>query len=210
MIKALILDLDNTIFPTKSIGVDTLESFFEVLEINNDKLSVEEFENAKNELWNTPFYSVAKKYGFSKKMINEGFKALSLSTVKLDIKPFEDYRSIRNIKMDKYLVTSGISCVQWNKIKSLGIENDFNEIIIDDPFVSDKGKYGIFIELIKRYDLLPQDILVIGDNPESEIAAAKKLNIFTALIARNQLEIECDSDYIINTFDELSRILDNI
>lgn len=209
MIKALILDLDNTIFSTKSIDAKILNSFFNVLEVNNDRLTIKELEKAKAELWSSTFYAVAKKYGFSKKMIKHGFNALNKLTSRLDIQPFEDYNYVKEFQIDKYLVTTGITSVQKNKIKSLGIENDFIEIVIDDPFMSDGGKSVVFKELIDKYNLIPQDILVVGDNPESEIASAKKNKIPTVLIDRESKYGDGIADYTISTFKELLSILDN-
>ena len=140
-------------------------------------------------------------------MIDEGFKVLNKLTTRLNIQPYEDYCYIRELKIDKYLVTSGITSVQKNKIKSLGIEDDFTGIIIDDPFLSTGGKSKIFAGLMEKYSLSSQDMWVIGDNPDSEIAAAKRNKIPTILIDRESKYENDIADYVVHSLKELVIIL---
>ena len=50
MIKALVLDLDNTIFPTKTIDPGILTRLVNMLESNNDRLTIHELNSIKEEL----------------------------------------------------------------------------------------------------------------------------------------------------------------
>jgi len=126
----------------------------------------------------------------------------------LDIKPFADYSNITAIKMDKILVTTGLSELQNAKIDALGIRNDFKEIHIDDPRSNPRiGKYGIFKNIIHSTGLDPKEIWVIGDNPDSEIKAANQLGIKT--IQRNSKSKNKSeyANYHIDSFDLLAAIL---
>ena len=187
MIKALILDLDDTIFPTNSIDPLIVKPFFDCLEEFNDVLSKEEFEDAKVELWKRPFHVVAKDFGFSNNMISRSLEVLNSLEFSLSIEPYDDYKYLKKIKLDKFLVTTGITKLQIAKIDCLKLKSDFNEVIIDDPTLSDGGKAEAFTNIMQKYNYLPEELLVIGDNPDSEIKAGTELGINTLLIDRKRM-----------------------
>jgi putative hydrolase of the HAD superfamily len=97
------------------------------------------------------------------------------------MQPFADYHLIKVIPIKKFLVTTGFTNLQRSKIKMLGIENDFEEIHIVDPEVSAITKKDVFAGIMKRHDYHVEDLLVVGDDPESEIKAAIELGIDTFL-----------------------------
>jgi putative hydrolase of the HAD superfamily len=206
MIKALILDLDDTIFPTNSINPLIVKPFFDCLEEFNDVLSEEEFQNAKNELWKRPFHIVAQDFGFSNNMINRSLEVLNSLEFSLDIQPFDDYKYLKNIELDKFLVTTGITKLQIAKIDGLKIKNDFKEIIIDDPTINGGGKTKVFSTIMQKYNFLPNELLIIGDNPESEIKAGIELGINTLLIERKKVpsgkNIICNFKEVLNLIRE--------
>jgi len=203
MIKSLILDLDDTIFPTNSIDLNLVKPFFDTLEDANDVLTKEDLQKVKQEILEKPFAIVAKNYGFSERMINRSVSALNKVKLNSDLKTYSDYSYLRNLKFEKFLVTTGIRKFQLAKIESLNISNDFDEIFIDDPMEQLGGKLAIFKTLMKKYDYLPKEMLVIGDNPESEIQAGKELGSHTLRIDRNEMTITSDHD-AIQSFSEIN------
>ena len=97
------------------------------------------------------------------------------------MQPFDEYVQIRSSGLMKFLVTTGFTKLQWSKVKMLGIENDFAEIHIVDPELSTQTKKDVFADILKRHHLIAAEVLVIGDDPESEIKAATELGIETFL-----------------------------
>ena len=207
MIRALILDLDNTIFLTKLIDKRIISPFFKALKLANNVLTVSDMKKAEAELWETPFFEVAKKYNFSESMIVAGLNVLNEIPEGLKIEPYQDYDYLKALQLNKYLVTSGVSCVQWNKIRSLKIEKDFKEILIDDPFIGTGGKLELFRMIMEKYDYMPGDLLVIGDNPESEISAGKTLGMPTVLIDRSLRYQQGIADYQFGSLQDVKSIL---
>ncbi len=207
MIKALILDLDNTIFLTKSIDKSVISPFFKALKSANDVLGESDLEKCKQALWETPFFEVSRQYNFSKSMIAAGLRALNEIPDGLKIKPYQDYDYLKTLTINKYLVTSGVASVQWNKIRSLKIEKDFQEIFIDDPFVAMGGKVKLFERILEKYSHDPGELLVIGDNPVSEISAGKALGIKTVLIDRRSRYEPGVADYQFKSLYDVRSIL---
>ncbi len=181
MKKALILDLDNTIYPVSSIAADFFNDLFKLLEQNPDILKGENLEAAKDELQRRPFHLVAAKFNFGEDLTNKGMDMLRNFRFEGPMQPFDDYHKIKTIPLTKFLVTTGFTNLQWSKVQKLDIEQDFEEIHIVDPDISTKTKKDVFADILKRFNYKPADVLVIGDDPESEIKAATELGIDTFL-----------------------------
>jgi putative hydrolase of the HAD superfamily len=173
--KAIILDLDNTIYPVSSIGEKLFRGLFEVIQ-NSGEYSGD-FESIKTEIMRTPFQKVAKAFAFSNKLYEACMQLLSNLTYDETMSPFPDYSELQFVKLPKFLVTVGFLNMQQSKVRQLGIEKDFEAIFIIDPEVSVLTKKDIFREIMKLESLNPEDLLIVGDDPESEIKAALELGI---------------------------------
>jgi putative hydrolase of the HAD superfamily len=89
----------------------------------------------------------------------------------------------------------------------MGIEGDFNEIIIVDPETSDHTKKDVFAEIMRKNGYKPGEILVVGDDLHSEIKAAKELNIDAVLYDKyDQFPVD-ESTVKISNFWELARLV---
>ena len=181
MKQALILDLDNTIYPVSSIADHLFEQLFQLLDQHADGTNYENIEAAKDELTRRPFHLVADKFNFGDELKKEGINLLKNIAYDLPMQPFEDYHHIQSANIQKFLVTTGFSKLQWSKVKMLGIEDDFVEIHIVDPETSEKTKKDVFADIMNRHFYTADEILVVGDDPESEIKAARELGIDTFL-----------------------------
>jgi putative hydrolase of the HAD superfamily len=184
MKKALILDLDNTIYPVSSIAGHLFAELFATLNefadiINQDDDS--RLNRIKNEMTRRPFQHIAEEFALPDEVRIKMINTLKNMTYDLPMYPFEDYEHIRNISLDKFLVTTGFSKLQWSKVKMLGIEKDFKEIHIVDPEINHNTKKDVFEAIMHRHSYQPNELLVIGDDPESEIKAAKVLGVDTVL-----------------------------
>jgi len=181
MKKALILDLDNTIYPVSSIAENLFKQLFDLLEASADKIDYEVIKAAKDEFTRRPYQQVADKYNFSPELKNKGLELLKNITYDSPMQAFDGYAVIRTQPHKKFLVTTGFSKLQWSKIKMLDIEGDFEEIHIVDPELSTQTKKDVFTGIMERYNYVAADLLIIGDDPESEIKAATELGIETFL-----------------------------
>ncbi|HAL82876.1 MAG TPA: HAD family hydrolase [Mucilaginibacter sp.] len=181
MKQALILDLDNTIYPVSSIAEHLFERLFWLLDQTEDGTNYEKIKDAKDELKRRPFHLVADKYNFGEELTEKGIDLLKNMAYDLPMQPFEDYRYIQSANIPKFLVTTGFSKLQWSKVNMLGIGNDFAEIHIVDPETSQQTKREVFADIMNRHFYSTDELLVVGDDPESEIKAAGELGIDTFL-----------------------------
>jgi len=184
MKKALILDLDNTIYPVSSISENLFEALFDVLDQHAEIINANDantVDKIKDEMTRRPFQHIADEFNLNEGVRDKMVDMLRNMAYTQPMKPYDDYKHVRTIPLDKFLVTTGFSKLQWSKVKMLGIEDDFKHIHIVDPDINQLTKKDIFARIMQAHDYSPGDLLVIGDDPESEIKAAKALDIDTFL-----------------------------
>jgi len=76
MKTALILDLDNTIYPVSAIAGHLFKHLFELIDENSDDMGYENLQQAKYELTRRPFHFVADEFNFSPELKNKGIALL--------------------------------------------------------------------------------------------------------------------------------------
>ncbi|HEY1024542.1 MAG TPA: HAD family hydrolase [Sphingobacteriaceae bacterium] len=178
----LIIDLDNTIYPVKSIGDKLFGPLFRLLEEPEYRLSKGELETAKNEIMRRPFQNVAEEHGFSKKLIDEALILLRELTYDGEMYSFEEYNFVKQLPVRRFLLTTGFTKLQQSKIAALGISSDYEEVFIVDPDKQSETKKEVIERIIRKYTLDPAAVLIVGDDPESEIQAASDLGLQSFLL----------------------------
>jgi putative hydrolase of the HAD superfamily len=152
----------------------------------------------------TGFRILANQLGFSDEMKHIGmetYKSMDLT----NIKPFDDVKLIPKLKQKKALVTSGLKEIQLRKIEILGLDGVFDVVV--DESNSHENKQRIFSDLMREYQAKPGETMVIGDNPESELAAGNNLGIITVQVLRRPEMLKGKADYYVKDLCELEKIL---
>ncbi|MBO9200559.1 MULTISPECIES: HAD family hydrolase [Niastella] len=173
--KAIIFDLDNTIFSVYSIGNALFAPLFELIE--QDGTQQQHMNNIRDEVMRRPFQQIANDYQFDEELATKSIKLLKQLVYNAPIEPFEDYALVKQLTIDKFLVTTGFLNMQQSKVDRMGLQNDFKEIHIVDPSTSNKTKKDVFEDIILRHQYAKEVVLVIGDDLNSEIKAAQELGI---------------------------------
>ncbi|ALM48407.1 haloacid dehalogenase [Flavobacterium psychrophilum] len=200
--KAIIYDLDNTIFPVSSIGEKLFGPLFDAIAESgqhNDSMDA-----IKYAIMRTPFRIVAQRHNLSDELTQKGIDIQETIDYKDEMNTFEDYPEIKNIPGERFLVTTGFKTMQLSKIRQLGISDDFKEIHVVNPV--ETTKKDVFADILKRYNYQPDEVLVVGDDSESEIAAAKALGIPTVLYDKNDMQDASAADFKIEHFAQLRDI----
>jgi putative hydrolase of the HAD superfamily len=171
---ALIFDLDDTIYATKSVVSEMYEELFSLL---NKHLNEEIIFQIQEDILTTPFHIVAQRNNLDKNLGDEALKICLDMDFKGRMEPFPDYSLTKENSALRFLVTAGYTKLQKSKIRQLGIQKEFKEIFIPDPYTSELTKSDVFKQILNSYQLNPSEVLIIGDNPETEIIAARGLGI---------------------------------
>lgn len=207
MKKALILDLDDTIFETRTMDPQIFEPFFlhlkEGLKSEFDQTVID---NITADLWRNTWDKVISTYSIPMEIILDAIRVLDALELNLAIVPYADYCFVKELSCPKYLVTTSLTSLQQAKIRALNIEHDFVKIVINDTFKESKTKFDIFKELVDECNLVAEHTYVIGDNAESEIEAGNALNMVTVQMLRKGVVKGNNAKYYIRSFEELQSI----
>lgn len=206
----LILDLDDTLFETKTIErhhvAPAIDAFISRALSYYDAKKID---SILEDLWKLPFDAVSSKYAFNDSLNQLFISKINSLEYKLDILPFEDVHFMKDIKANKVLVTTGFRKLQHAKIDALGLASLFEEVLIDaidDP--NRKYKKGVFEELMNQQAHLNKRVLVLGDNPLSELKAGRELGLTTIQVAKFDQPKSEYADHYITHFRELRQLVE--
>ncbi|MBC8555660.1 MAG: HAD family hydrolase [Candidatus Brocadiales bacterium] len=187
-VKAIIFDLDDTLYDcsgtlvlkSKKLAAKIISKAIKCSEAEALKLQLE-LEDRLGPKADTA-REIARLYNLPEefcKEITNTINTLEIEDAILFPDTMNSINELRNIGYKLFLVTFGNREMQEKKIKALGLENAFDEIIItEDP----QGKEKCFKEILAKYDLEPEQVLCVGDKIKDEIEAGKRLGMSTALM----------------------------
>ena len=207
MKRVLILDLDNTIYPVLSIADHLFGKLFKLIDENLGEADRQAAEKAKHELTRRPYQHVANEFGFSKELKEQGMQMLRECTYDEPMFAYEEYNQLKQIPIDKYLVTTGFTKLQMSKVKMLNIAADFKQVYVVDPDQSTLTKKDIFQKIMDENGYSVEDVLVIGDDPKSEIKAAIELGIDTFLFDPTDKYTNENATYHARNYHDVAEIV---
>jgi uncharacterized cofD-like protein len=221
-IKALIFDLDDTLYDCTGLLVEAarrraaramVRSGLPCSEEEAYKLQVDLAEKHGPKL--RVFEKIAETHHKSDAFVQKAYEAYNSSRVE-NIAPFPDVpptlKLLRELGYGIYMITSGIYERQQRKINMLKIGKYFDDILIHDH---DRGetRESCFMELLEKHNLVPKEVMTVGDRLHSEIRIANFLGMttvqmihgrFQTLIPTDNLE---EPDFRIQKLGELPGIL---
>jgi putative hydrolase of the HAD superfamily len=209
MIRAFILDLDNTVFATDSIADKLFVPFYKFLAQHADEIGEDNIPEIKKLMLKKAWQKIADQFDLNENLVKEGSDILRGLKCDFPMHTFEDYEHVKPFKVDKFLVTMGFTDMQQSKIKMLDLESDFKETSVNDPEKTDDTKKEVFEGILKKYGYKAEEVLVIGDDPDSEIKAGLDLGIPTVLYDVNDEYKEAKSTHHIKGYTELEAIVNS-
>jgi len=227
----IIFDFDDTIASTKtgkSIVLKSISSkIYEYLKkrginINPSKLykticNLTQKMDAKGiydrNLW---WSSVVRK--FSKKEPSKSFldnltqeywkTVIEKSTLYRDTISILSYLKNKGYPLGLLTDTDGTKGMKFKRIEALNLKNWFNAIIVAGEGTREtklKNTTPFFL-ISKKLNLKPEECVLVGDNPSTDIRGAKKTGMLTILVKRKNNKIKIRPDRIIRRLIELRRI----
>ena len=193
-IKAVIFDMDETLINRK-------EAFIKMCEYLINRYAQEyPYEGTKEELIKYMIEIDANGYGGLENMIPKLSKIWKLPHsieefieerngvfAKLSV-PFAEMFEVLDTLKGKYklgMITNGYSSVQREKIKSVGIEHYFEDIIVSGELEFAKPDPRIFQLSCEHLEVKPEEAVFIGDYYPNDIAGAISANIMPIWINDN-------------------------
>jgi len=211
-IDAIIYDLDDTLYVTQSTSRAPFAPFFEHLaQWTAEYIKPQQFEDLVNLLWTKPIDEALQRYPLPINKIQESLSVLE--QIKLgpgDLSALPGLELIPQIHAHNLLVTTGIPSLQMAKIDALGVSEYFREIHVDNPLMAGAGKQPIFKDLLEKFGWSPQQVLVVGDNPSTELLAAYNLHMSTVQVAKAGTQRADIAQHYIRDFFELQSLTDRL
>jgi putative hydrolase of the HAD superfamily len=209
---AIIFDLDSCLSAADEPGVQLYEPAFDAIrKANGGSHSEEALQRAFLEMWRVPFDAVARKYGFTPAMREAGWKALLPVEVTTPMAGYGDLAALKELPVKRFLVTSGMRRLQESKIRALGIAPLFAEVhvdAIDEP--GPRGKQVLFEGILRAHHLDPAKVLVVGDNPDSELGIGRRLGMRTVQTLRPGVPYSDLETWHIQSLFELKTVIEAV
>ena len=199
--KAYIFDLDNTIYPVSSIADELFAPLFQLLREND--VTETQLAAIRDGVMRKPFHVVAETNGLAAELTEKATDLLKNVTYDGEIQSFADYSTTKAWQGVKFLVTMGFSKLQWSKIRKLDLEKDLTTVYVVDPSVSSKKKKDIFLEILDKWKLVPNEVLIIGDDPDSEIKAGRELGVDSVLYDKESRYEKSNDPSRITDYNEI-------
>ncbi len=210
MTKAIIFALDSCLSAADEPGRQLYTPAFDAItHANQGSQSPSVLQNAFADMWRFPFDFVAETYGFTPAMKAAGWEVLTHLEVTTPMQGYGDLDVLKELPVQRFLVTSGFHRLQESKIRALRIARFFAAIhvdAIDQPGY--RGKQAIFEDILHNYQLQPEQVLIVGDNHDSEIAIGGRLGIRTVQTLRPGVPRSPAATHHIQTLHELKLLLD--
>ena len=224
-IRTIIFDLDDTLYDCTGLLVEAsrrraARAMVEQGLPVSEEAAYELQKNVAEKLGPSSlvFDEIARMYGMGQGLVKAALQAYNSSEVS-NIQPFPDViPTLRQLRLEKYklfLVTTGVHARQEKKIELLGIAPFFDQILINDQEV------GLLLEdcyrgLLRKYNLMPGEAVVVGDRIDAELRVAKSTGMFAVQMLHGRYKSEPplqeneNPDYKINKIYFLPTILELI
>ncbi len=185
MIKGAVFDLDHTLFDRYATQKLCMKGFCEYFDVANgmtDEIATELVEYADKHFnhygWEKIFEYVVNKGTFKTVPSFESYCSFLLERFKHFAVPYEFTKPMLQELKDKGLklgiITNGKSKTQRSKIKLLGFEEIFDEIIVSEEVGAEKPDTKPFEIMSERLGIAPENLIYVGDFPVNDIEASRK------------------------------------
>ncbi len=105
------------------------------------------------------------------------------------------------------VITNGFNEVQLTKLTSSGLLKFFNHVVTSEEAGSKKPAPGIFHYALSKNSAAPEQALMVGDNPLTDIAGAKAAQIDAVLFNPQRLQHNSSAIQQIHHLGELRNYL---
>lgn len=226
--KNVLFDLDRTLWDFEKNNKETFTELY--YKYNLDKFcEFEEFyktyRQVNDELWAeyrekkiTKDYLSRKRFELSVgkfKPIDIDF-ANKISQDYIEISPqknnlFPGVHEILTYLKEKsynlFIITNGFKEVQYNKIRNCSLDIYFSRVFTSEEAGYNKPDIRFFNYVLNELNTLPQNCIIIGDDPEVDIKGAIQAKIKTIWFNPQMKESLYQADYEVKSLLEIKNIL---
>jgi FMN phosphatase YigB (HAD superfamily) len=209
MTRALIFDLDNCLAAAKEVGEELYQPAFDAIRrASRGTVPDDVLAQAFADVWRHPLDWVVATYGFSDEMLEAGWRVFAAMEVVRPMRGYGDLAALVELPAQRFLVTSGFRRLQESKIRALNLAPLFTALDVDAIDEPDRlGKQALFERIMGEHGFSPEEVLVIGDNADSEILAGNRLGLRTVQSLRPGVPRAANATFYVLSLAELKRLL---
>lgn len=221
MIKAVLFDLDDTLYEEKQFVMSGFKAISQYLSKEYNFNQEEIFKILKSDFENglrkKNFDILLEKLNLKEEGVDALVKIYREHLPTLSLYPDAEVilRNFKN-KFKLGLITDGYPIVQKNKISALNIKYYFNIVILNDISGNRSKAHTLpFEDAVRKLNVKPGDAIYVGDNPLKDFISAKKIGMHTVRIKRetgeyNKIIVDksLDADYTISNLSQLLQIIE--
>ena len=201
MIKAVLFDLDNTLLDFNKGEYDALKVIYDDLNIPYNEDTINLFIKHSNYCWRELEKNNMNlkecRYNRWIYFLNElNIKDIDIDKIvdKFSIELSKGHYLIDNAlltltrlskKYKIYIITNGVSFIQYRRIKEAKIEEFINGIFISEEIGFYKPNKEYFDYVLNDIGLSNKEVIVVGDSLTSDILGANNSNIDSILLDNN-------------------------
>ena len=219
MIKAVLFDLDGTLLDRDESVKWFIERQYDRLEkmvghIPKEKYVARFIElDKRGYVWKDKVYQQLVAEFDLTEITWEELLEDYISRFKDSCIPFPNLKKmLEELKMNHFLlgmITNGYGSFQMDNIKAMDIEKYFDVILVSEWEGIKKPDSKIFIRAVERLNVLPNECIFIGDHPENDVHAAKKVGM-KGIWKKDTQWGNVYADYEVDTLDELPAMIGNL
>ncbi|WP_154853756.1 YjjG family noncanonical pyrimidine nucleotidase [Cyclobacterium xiamenense] len=227
--RHLLFDLDHTLWDYDSnvrdsltelyaqhrlaeLGTATFEAFFEAFQATNLELW-DQFNRGqvdRDQLRAIRFPKVFTRAQLSEahipRSLEDDFIRLTSSKAKVMDQAVEMLHYLGET-YDLHIVTNGFNESQYAKLKASGLDKHFKVVVTSESSGFRKPDQRIFAHTLREIGTLPNECLMIGDNPTSDILGAKNASIDQVHFNPRGLKSPVPATFTIRHLSELKTFL---
>lgn len=190
MIKAVVFDLDHTLFDRHATLREVAKQFRVSFCVNSgitdeeigdkwvyadDHFVYDGWRYIFDYLVENGVFETPPEFSEYRSFVYENFAKVAM--------PFEGtipmLRLLRKKGYRTALITNGGHSLQYRKLTMLGLAPYFDEIIVSGDVMIDKPDREIFRMMADKLSLKPDEMIYVGDNPKNDIQGAKSAGYHT-------------------------------
>jgi len=224
-IKAVLFDIDNTLYDTKTLVLASRRNAVKAMIEAGLDADPEEALQKLNDIvkqygpnYDHHYNRLIESYGITPKprIVAAGIVAYHNTKVAYLV-PYADTIPTllklkeKNIRLG--VVTDGLPAKQWEKLIRLGVQHFFDAVIVSEDYQTSKPDVKLFQEAVRKLSVKPSEAMMVGDKVEKDISGANKAGLVSVQILhpdikekKPQDELEYP-DYIIRELKEILKIV---
>ena len=223
MIKAVLIDIDDTIFDFEKCSKNAFKKTLKKLDLSYEEKDFSYFNKVNYILWSkqklgeinieevfTHRSIMMSKYfelDIEKEIFNDLFVEFLYDEIEM-VDGIEDLLSYLWDKYQIYAASNGLYDMQVNRIKKSNLSKYFKDIFVSDKIGYEKPDERFFNKIMDITKYSNDDLIMIGDSIKSDIIGAKNSNIKSIYFNKENKKIsDKNFTYQVKNLSEIKKIL---